>query len=209
MRAKTTGWTGPTGAGRPSAKRQGLHCALQVRILLHPLLPRRVEPRSHEDHEAVLFPPRAVCDSRRRSEGMGNDGQPLRVLRDFVVRESSERRKSWPHRCGAPAWNAGRRGRPRHAGSNPAASVVHDVAEWRGAGLQSRGRGFDSRRRVGDVRRKRWPHWRGAPDLKSGRPAMAGRAGSNPAASVTSKDVEALTPPVRGTGLEIRRACGP
>ena len=26
--------------------------------------------------------------------------------------------------------------------------MVHDVAEWRGTGLQSRGRGFDSRRRV-------------------------------------------------------------
>src|SRR3954470_23141899 len=32
-----SGWTGPIGAGRPFAKRLGLCCALQVRILLHPL----------------------------------------------------------------------------------------------------------------------------------------------------------------------------
>jgi hypothetical protein len=73
-------------------------------------------------------------------------------------------------------------------GSNPSTSVVEkgrddDVAEWRGAGLQSRRRGFDSRRRL--VKREEALTLFGAGTGLENRGACdACFAGSNPAASV-------------------------
>src|SRR5436190_17496462 len=55
--------------------------------------------------------------------------------------------------------------------------------------------------------RKCWPHWRGAPDLKSGRPAMAGRAGSNPAASVWDEKWIGSSDPI-GAGYRPRIPAG-